>query len=327
MIRCKLGQNGPEVSRMGLGCMGMSGMYGKTEDAESIATIQAAIESGINLLDTGDFYGSGQNEMLIRQAIEGRRDKVVLSVKFGSLRTPSGEWTGFDGRPQAVKNFCAYSLKRLGTDVIDIYRPSRLDPKVPIEETVGAIADLIQSGYVRHLGLSEVGADTIRRASAVLPVVDLQIEYAIVTRSMEREILPFLRELGIGVTAYGVLSRGLLSRSQLQAQGDFRAHLPRFSGPNLERNRILIDALGEIARDKEVTPAQLAIAWVLSRGEDIVPVLGMRTRKQLAESLAALEVKLSGGDLAKIERAATEHQIAGDRYAPAQMHMLDSEQG
>jgi aryl-alcohol dehydrogenase-like predicted oxidoreductase len=325
MTRRKLGDTGPEVSRLGLGCMGMSGVYGKADEGESIATIQAAIDSGINLLDTGDFYGMGDNEMLIRRAIEGRRDQVVLSVKFGAMRSPDGGWTGFDGRPAAVKNFCAYSLKRLGTEVIDIYRPARLDPNVPIEDTVGAIGDLIKAGYVRHLGLSELGAQTIRRAHAAVPVVDLQIEYAIVTRTLEKEILPTLRELGIGVTAYGVLSRGLLSNSQLQGQGDFRAHFPRFMGENLVRNRSLVDALGRVAEGKGVTPTQLAIAWVLSRGEDIVPIPGARTRKQLEETLGALEVKLSSEDLASIDRALSQNEIAGERYGAPQMRGLDSE--
>lgn len=325
MIYRQLGRIGPKVSALGLGCMGMSGMYGHADEEESVATIRAAIDRGINLLDTGDFYGMGHNEMLIRRALDGRRDQVVLSVKFGALRGPDSSWIGFDGRPQAVKNFCAYSLRRLGTEVIDIYRPSRHDSKVPIEETVGAVADLIKAGYVRYLGLSELGADTVRRANAVHPVSDLQMEYAIVTRRVEKEILPALRELGIGLTAYGVLSRGLLSSSQPQARGDFRARLPRFTGENYERNQRLVNALGAIARQKGITPTQLAVAWVLARGQDIVPIPGARTRKQLEETLGSLEVQLGAGDLAAVDRAFAEHEIAGPRYDEAQMKVLDSE--
>jgi aryl-alcohol dehydrogenase-like predicted oxidoreductase len=221
--RIRLGDTGPEVSPLGLGCMGMSGMYGATDDRESVATIQAAIDRGINLIDTGDFYGMGHNEMLIGRALSGRRDRAILSVKFGALRGPDNSWIGFDGRPAAVKNFAAYSLKRLGVDVIDVYRPARLDPVVPIEDTVGAVKDLIQKGYVRHLGLSEVGVDTIRRAQRVQPVVDLQIEYAIATRRPEATIFPALAELGISATLYGVLSRGLLGGSKPQGKGDSTA--------------------------------------------------------------------------------------------------------
>jgi aryl-alcohol dehydrogenase-like predicted oxidoreductase len=325
MTRRRLGLAGPEVFPLGLGCMGMSGMYGAADETESIATIHAALDRGINLLDTGDFYGMGHNEMLLRRALEGRRDQVVLSVKFGSMRAPDGSWIGFDGRPAAVKNFCAYSLQRLGTSFIDIYRPSRLDPTVPIEETIGAIADLVKAGYVRAIGLSEAGPQTIRRAHAVHPIVDLQIEYAIITRTLEKQILPTLRELGIGVTAYGVLSRGLLSGSQPQGQGDLRAHLPRFTGTNYERNRQLVDALGSMARHKQITPAQLAVAWVLAQGKDIVPLAGARTRKQLDESLGALSVELTPHDLSAIDRAFTEHPIAGTRYGAPQMKALDSE--
>ncbi|HEV2274682.1 MAG TPA: aldo/keto reductase [Acidobacteriaceae bacterium] len=327
MKRIKLGRTGPEVSPLGLGCMGMSGMYGHTDEAESVATIHAAIDSGINLLDTGDFYGMGHNEMLIRRALEGRHGQVVLSVKFGAMRAPDGNWIGFDGRPAAVKTFCAYSLRRLGVDVIDIYRPARLDPAVPIEETVGAIADLIQAGYVRYLGLSEAGAETVRRAHAVHPVTDLQMEYSIITRTIEKEILPVLRELGIGVTAYGVLSRGLLSDSRPKDTGDFRAHLPRFSGENYVRNRRLVEVLGAIAAEMRITPAQLAIAWVAAQGRDIVPVPGARTRNQLEAALGALEVQLSPRDLAAVDRVFAEHQVAGARYGEAQMKVLDSERG
>jgi aryl-alcohol dehydrogenase-like predicted oxidoreductase len=320
-----LGGTGLKVFPMALGCMGMSGMYGAADDNESIATIHAALDQGVTLLDTGDFYGAGHNEMLIGRALKGRRRQALLSVKFGALRTPDGGWSGFDGRPVAVKNFAAYSLKRLGVDHIDIYRPSRLDPSVPIEDTVGAIGDLIRAGYVRYAGLSEVGADTIRRAHAVQPISDLQIEYAMISRGPERGIFPVLEELGIGVTAYGVLSRGLLSGSQPAAVGDFRAHLPRFSGGNLRQNEKVIDELRHLAAEKGLTPAQLAIAWVLAKGQRIIPVIGARTRKQLSESLVALQVKLSAADLARIEESIPPSAIAGTRYDERQMRMLDSE--
>ena len=233
-----LGKNGPLVSAIGLGCMGMSDLYGPADENEGIATIRAAIDGGITLLDTGDFYGMGHNEMLISKALEGRRKGIFISVKFGAMRGPDGSWIGIDTRPAAVKNFLAYSLKRLKTDYVDLYQPARLDPRVPVEDTVGAIADLVKAGHVRHVGLSEVSATTIRKAHAVHPVTALQIEYSLVSRSIELEILPAVRELGIGVTAYGVLSRGLLSGSKLNGPTDFRAHLPRFSGENLERTSL-----------------------------------------------------------------------------------------
>jgi aryl-alcohol dehydrogenase-like predicted oxidoreductase len=305
--------------------MGMSGMYGASDENESISTIHAALDAGVTLLDTGDFYGSGHNEMLIGRALKGRRDKALLSVKFGALRTPDGGFGGVDTRPASVKNFAAYSLKRLGVDYIDIYRPARLDPSVPIEDTVGAIVDLIQSGYVRHVGLSEMGAATIRRAHAVHKIVDLQIEYALVSRGPETAILPVLEELGIGVTAYGVLSRGLLSGSKPGAQGDFRAHLPRFTGENIRQNGKVIDRLKQLAAEQGWAPAQLAIAWVLAKGRRIIPVIGARTRAQLSESLGALRVKLTESDLARIEESIPASAIAGTRYDERQMRMLDSE--
>jgi aryl-alcohol dehydrogenase-like predicted oxidoreductase len=325
MTNRHLGAHGPEVFPIGLGCMGMSGMYGVAEEEESVATIQSAVDQGVNLIDTGDFYGMGDNEMLIRRALAGRRDRVLLSVKFGALRSPDGNWTGYDSRPAAVKNFCAYSLKRLGTDHIDIYRAARLDPAVPVEDTIGAIGALVKAGYVRYIGLSEVGAETIRRAQAVHPIVDLQIEYAMVTRNPEKEILPTLRELGIGMTAYGVLSRGLLSGSLPQSKADIRSYLPRFTGDNFKRNRNLVDALASIAMQKQITPVQLALAWVLSRGNDILPIPGARTRRQLDEALGALEVNLSGDELARIDQVVAEQQVAGTRYDARQMKMLDSE--
>ncbi len=321
----ELGSTGLKVFRIALGCMGMSGMYGAVDESESIATIHAALDAGINLLDTGDFYGAGHNEMLIGRALKVRRDQALLSVKFGALRSPDGAWGGFDSRPAAVKNFAAYSLQRLGVDHIDIYRPSRLDPTVPIEDTIGAIADLIRAGYVRHAGLSEVGAETIRRAHAVSPISDLQIEYAVISRGPEARIFPVLEELGIGVTAYGVLSRGLLSGSKPAGAGDIRAHFPRFSGENTGQNKKVVAELKQLAAEKGITPAQLAIAWVLAKGPRIVPVIGARTRAQLSESLAALRVTLSAAELARIEERMPPSAIAGTRYDERQMRILDSE--
>ncbi|SFB09341.1 Predicted oxidoreductase [Collimonas sp. OK607] len=327
----KLGSTGPQSSIIGLGCMGMSDLYGPADETESIATLHAAIDAGVNLLDTGDFYGMGHNEMLIREALRTRnRDQVLLSVKFGGMRDPAGNWSAIDGRPEAVKNFLAYTLRRLGTDHVDIYRPARLDPAVPIEETVGAIADMVKAGYVRHIGLSEVGAQTLRRAQAVHPISDLQIEYSLVSRGIEAEILPVCRELGIGITAYGVLSRGLISghwgKDKVLAPGDFRGRNPRFTGGNLAHNLALLDALNVIAADKQATVAQIAIAWVMSRGADIVPLVGARRRDRLAESLGALNIQLSADDLARIEVAVPAGAIAGERYAPVMMAHLDSEQ-
>lgn len=321
----KLGSSGLSVYPIALGCMGMSGMYGHADENESIATIHAALDNGIRLLDTGDFYGTGHNEMLLGRALQDRRDKALLSVKFGAMRSPDGSWIGVDARPAAVKNFAAYSLTRLGVDHIDIYRPARLDPRVPIEDTVGAIADLIRAGYVRYVGLSEVGAETIRRAHKVHPVTDLQIEYSLISRGPEESIFPVLGELGIGVTAYGILSRGLLSGSIPSAERDFRASLPRFRGENREQNERLVAELRKIADDKGVTASQLAIAWVLAKGRNIVPVMGSRTRKQLYEALEGARVTLSPEDVARIEAAVPASSVAGSRYDEHQMRMLDSE--
>jgi aryl-alcohol dehydrogenase-like predicted oxidoreductase len=329
VITRRLGATGPHVSAIGLGCMGMSGTYGPADETESIATIHAALDAGITLLDTGDYYGMGHNELLIGRALEGRdRDEVVLSVKFGALRGPDLAYAGIDGRPVAVRNFLAYSLQRLGTDHVDIYRLGRVDPQVPIEDTVGAIAELIAAGHVRHVGLSEAGAETVRRAHATHPVADLQIEYSLLSRGIEAEILPTCRELGVGVTAYGVLSRGLLAGQLprgLAAAGDVRARMPRFRPENLDHNLALVAALGSIAGAKGVTVAQLAIAWVLARGPDIVPVVGTTRRDRLAEAVDALELELSEDDLAAIDRAAPPGAVAGARYDERQMAMLDSE--
>jgi aryl-alcohol dehydrogenase-like predicted oxidoreductase len=321
----QLGLHGPTVFPLSLGCMGMSGMYGPADETESATTIHAAIDRGINLIDTGDFYGMGHNEMLLGRALQGRRDQVLLSVKFGALRGPDGSWLGFDSRPAAVKNFLAHSLTRLRTSYIDIYRPARLDPRVPIEETVGAIADLVKAGYVRSIGLSEVGVETIRRAQAVHPICDLQIEYSLISRGPEARIFPALRQLGIGVTAYGVLSRGLLSGSTPSGRADLRTHLPRFTGDNLARNQKLTGILNRLAAEKGVPPTQLAIAWLLEKDAAIVPVIGARTRTQLEEALAALEIRLSEEEIAHIEEAIPAAEVAGTRYGEEQMTGLDSE--
>ncbi|MCZ4096331.1 aldo/keto reductase [Streptomyces sp. SID13666] len=335
MLKRTLGTTGPSVSALGLGAMGMSALYGVSDDAESTATIHAALDAGVTLIDTGDFYGMGHNELLIRDALRSSsqgRDQAVISVKFGALRDIDGGWSGYDGRPAAVKNFLAYSLNRLGTDHIDIYRIARVDPDVPIEETVGAIADQVQAGHVRHIGLSEVGADALRRAAATAPISDLQIEYSLFSRGIEADILPTARELGIGVTAYGVLSRGLLSghwtrerSARSSATGDFRGMSPRFSGDNLDRNLDLVEALRKIAGAKGVTVAQAAIGWVLAQGPDIVPLVGARRRDRLTEALGALDVTFDAADLAAIEAAVPAGAAAGARYPQAQMAHLDSE--
>ncbi|MEA2449961.1 MAG: hypothetical protein QOG63_1893 [Thermoleophilaceae bacterium] len=330
MVTRALGTNGPEVSVVGLGCMGMSALYGPADRDESIATVHAALDAGITLLDTGDFYGMGHNELLIRDALKARdRDGVLISVKFGALRGPDGSFNGTDGRPAAVKNFLAYTLQRLGTDHVDVYRPARVDPNVPIEETVGAIAEMVEAGYVRHIGLSEASAETLRRAHAIHPIVDLQIEYSLISRGIEESILPACRELGVAITAYGVLSRGLISghwaRDREPAPGDFRVRAPRFSAENLQHNLNLVDSLRELADARGVSVAQIAIAWVLGRGEEIVPLIGARTRERLDEALGALDVELTADDVERIERAVPRGAAAGDRYAAPLMRELDSE--
>jgi aryl-alcohol dehydrogenase-like predicted oxidoreductase len=334
VITRALGSSGLRVSALGLGCMGMSDFYGPADETESIATIRAALDAGVTLLDTGDYYGMGHNELLIREGLRGRaREQVVVSVKFGLMRAPDGSIVGNDLRPPAVKNFLAYTLRRLGTDYVDVYRPGRVFPDLPIEETVGAIGELVGAGYVRHVGLSEVGAETVRRARAVHPISDLQIEYSLLSRGIEDEILPTCRELGIGVTAYGVLSRGLLSghwskqREQTLTPHDFRASAPRFTGENLERNLMLVDMLRGLADEKGATVAQLAIAWMLSRGDDVVPLVGARKRERLTEGLGGLELELTADDLDRIDKAIPAGAAAGERYHTQQMATLDSERG
>jgi aryl-alcohol dehydrogenase-like predicted oxidoreductase len=324
-----LGKTGPAVSALGLGLMGMSDFYGASDEAEAIATIHAALDAGVTLLDTGDFYGTGHNEALLGRALKGRRrDGAVVSLKFGALRDPAGGFIGYDGRPKSVKNFLAYSLQRLGLDHVEIYRPARLDPDVPIEDTLGAIADMKQAGYVRHIGLSEVGTDTLRRAAAAQPIADLQIEYSLLSRGPEDAILPTARELGIGITAYGVLARGLIAGSWTSApEGafDFRRMIPRFQGENLAHNVALATALRQVAEARRITAAQAAIAWVAAQGADIVPLVGARRRHRLAEALGAAEVTLSSDDLAAIEAAVPRGAAAGERYPAQQMAFLDSE--
>ena len=325
----KLGKAGPAVSTIGLGCMGMSDFYGPADRNESIATIHAALDSGITLLDTGDFYGMGHNELLIREALAGQdREAVQISVKFGALRDPAKNFLGYDSRPAAIRNFMAYSLQRLGVDHIDIYRPARLDPAVPIEETIGAMADMVKAGYIKYIGLSEVGSDTIRRAHAVHPIADLQIEYSLLSRGIESDILKTCRELGIGITAYGVLSRGLISGHWSKDRAgtrDFRTMSPRFQGENLDANLALVNSLRQIARDIGATPAQVAIAWVAAQGNDIVPLVGARRRDRLAEALGALDVKLTDTNLVALAKAFPPGAALGSRYPDAQLKHMDSE--
>jgi aryl-alcohol dehydrogenase-like predicted oxidoreductase len=329
MEKLKLGSTGPAVSAIGLGCMGMSDVYGPADRGESISTIHAALDAGITLLDTGDFYGMGHNEMLIREALAGKnRDNLQISVKFGALRDPNKGFLGYDSRPPAIKNFVAYSLQRLGVDAIDIYRPARLDPDVPIEETIGAMAGMIKAGWIKHIGLSEVGSDTLRRAHAVHPIADLQIEYSLIARGIEDDILATCRELGIGITAYGVLARGLISghwSKDRSAAQDFRQMSPRFQGSNLDTNLALVDSLRAIAAEIGASPAQVAIAWVAAQGSDIVPLVGARRRDRLTEALGALDVKLTPAHLADLAKAFPPGVAAGTRYAEEQMAHLDSE--
>ena len=329
MKHLQLGKTGPTVGALGLGCMGMSAVYGPADRGESIATIHAALEAGVTLIDTGDFYAMGHNELLIAEALRGRsRDNLQLSVKFGGMRDPAGAFMGFDNRPIAIKNFVAYSLVRLGVEVIDIYRPARLDPNVPIEDTVGAIADLIKAGYVKHIGLSEVGSETIRRAHKVHPITDLQIEYSLISRGIEDDILPTCRELGIGITAYGVLSRGLIgghfTKNGMNAR-DYRSHSPRFSAANIDQNLALVDKIRAVADDIGASVAQVAIAWVAAQGQDILPVVGARRRDRLTEALGSLEVKLTPAHLRALAEAIPADAAAGGRYPDEHLAHMDSE--
>ena len=325
----KLGSTGPQVVQLGLGLMGMSDFYGPADRAESLATIHAALDAGITLLDTGDFYGMGHNELLLREALAaGGRDQVQISVKFGALRGPGGSWSGIDNRPVALRNYLAYSLQRLGVEHIDIYRPARLDPNVPIEDTVGALAELVQAGYIKHIGLSEVGSDTLRRAHAVHPIADLQIEYSLISRGIEDGILQTCRELGIGITAYGVLSRGLISghwSAQRAGEADFRGASPRFQGDNLQHNLALVEKVRAIAAELGVSVAQVAIAWVAAQGQDIVPLVGARTRARLEEALGSAKVTLSPADLERLAQAVPAGAAAGERYNAHSAATLDSE--
>ena len=330
MKQRSLGSTGPRVSVLGLGLMSMSDFYGPADRTEGIATAHAALDAGVTLFDTGDFYGSGHNELLVHEALKGRdRSQVQLSVKFGVLRDPAGGILGMDCRPAAVKNSLAQTLRRLGTDYVDVYRPARLDPDVPIEDTIGAIVEMIDAGYVRHIGLSEIGAHTLRRAAAVHPIVDLQIEYSLLSRAIEAEILPTARELGVGITAYGVLARGLLSgrwtHQRATAADDGRSNFPRFSGENLDRNLQLVEALRKIADEKGATTSQIAIGWMLAQGEDIVPVIGSRRQEQLTEAVGTLDLELTSDDIAAIERAVPVEAVAGTRFDAEGMAMLDSE--
>lgn len=317
------------TSALGLGCMAMSGAYGASDRGEAVATVHSALDAGITLLDTADFYGMGHNELLLAEALRHTpRERYQLSVKFGGQLGPDTSWVEFDARPCAVKAAAAYSLQRLGTDHIDIYRPARLDPAVPIEDTIGAIGELVDAGYVRRIGLSEVGSETIRRAAAVRPINDLQIEYSLVSRGIENDILDTCRELGIGVTAYGVLARGLISGHWTKSSGgpgDFRTASPRFTDDNLDRNLALVETLRGVAQELDVTVAQAAIAWVAARGTDIVPLVGARTRTRLAEAVGAADLALTADQLSRIEAAVPAEQVAGDRYSAAQMAALDSE--
>ena len=311
----RLGKDGALVSALGLGCNGMS-LQRPRDDGESLAMLQAALDAGITLLDTADFYGMGHNEALIARAVKGRRDQAFLSVKFGMMMSPSGAFLGLDGRPNSVKNFASYSLQRLGVDVIDLYQPGRPDPAVPYEDTIGAVADLIKEGKVRYLGVSEVGADHLRRAHAVHPVTALEIEYSLACRFIERDILPTARELGVGVVAYRVLADGLLSGAVTGEPpgGGSRLTPPRLQGDNVKHNIEVVAFLKAMAAEKGCTPAQVATAWLLTRGGDIVPLLGMSRRSRLAENLGVLDIHLGGDELAALDRHFAPDAIRGDRY-------------
>ena len=326
MEKRKLGRVGPEVSAIGLGCMSLSGVYGTSDDEAGIRLIHRAIELGVDHFDSSDMYGWGQNEELLGRAIKGRRDGIVIASKFGQTRRPGGA-NGVDGSPAYIAQACEESLKRLGVDIIDLYYQHRVDPNVPVEDTVGAMARLVEQGKVRHLGLCEARPERIRRAHAVHPIAALQIEYSLVSRDIEKEILPTIRELGIALVAYGVLSRGLISDGAPTSQhaGEIRTRMPRFSAENFPRNMALVRALGAIAREKNASTAQLAFAWIRSRGEDVVPLIGARRRDQLKEALGALDLRLTAADLARVAQAVPAEAVAGTRYLPAVLAHLDSE--
>ncbi|GAB4238004.1 MAG: aldo/keto reductase [Elainellaceae cyanobacterium] len=313
-----LGHQGLVVSELGLGCMGMSEFYSGRDEAESIATLHRAIELGVTLLDTADMYGPFTNEQLIGKAIRDRRDQVVLATKFGNVRTEDGGWNGINGKPEYVHQACDASLKRLGVDVIDLYYQHRVDPNVPIEETIGAMAELVQQGKVRYLGMSEAAPATIRRAQAVHPITALQTEYSLWSRDPEDEVLPTVRELGIGFVAYSPLGRGFLSgqitKPEDLAPDDYRRHSPRFQGENFARNLQLVEQVKAIAQEKGATPSQLALAWLLAQGDDIVPIPGTKRRRYLEENVAATNIHLTAEDLDRIAAVAPKGFAAGDRY-------------